>query len=117
MRWVVSVLINAILFLAIAGFMNDSFFIDGFGAAIGASAILSILNVLVRPILILLTLPLTILSLGSFIFVVNAITLLLVDKMMGSAFEITSFWAALGATILLSLANLIINSKINMNKN
>ena len=115
MRWVASVLINAILFLAIAGFMSESFFIDGVAAAIGASAILSVLNVLVRPILILLTLPLTVLSLGSFIFVVNAITLLLVDQIMGSSFEITSFWSALGATILLSIANLIINSMSNKN--
>ena len=112
-RWVASVLINAILFLAIAGFMSESFYIDGVVAAISASAILSILNVLVRPILILLTLPLTVLSLGSFIFVVNAITLTLVDKIMGDAFVISSFWAALGATILLSIANLIINSTFN----
>jgi putative membrane protein len=112
-RWIVSILINAVLFLALAGFMNESFFIDGITAAIAASAILSILNVLVRPVLIILTLPLTIISLGSFIFVVNAITLLLVDKLMGSAFEITSFWTALGATILLSIANLIISHTIN----
>ena len=112
-RWVASVLINAILFLAIAGFMSDSFYIDGIVTAISASAILSILNVLVRPILILLTLPLTVLSLGSFIFVVNAITLQLVALILGDSFVFSSFWSALGATILLSIANLIINSMFN----
>lgn len=113
MRWVASVLINAILFLAIAGFMSESFYIDGIVTAISASAILSILNVLVRPILILLTLPLTIISLGSFIFIVNAITLQLVSLIMGDSFGFSSFWAALGVTVLLSLSNLIINSVFN----
>lgn len=112
MRWIVSILINAILFIAIAGFFEDSFYISGFGAAIGASVILSFLNILVRPILIILTLPVTILTLGFFLFVINAITLQITDKIMGSSFEIASFGTALIIAIVMSLANLIIQKAV-----
>ncbi len=108
MRWIVSILINAILFVAIAGFFEESFYVSSFGAAIGASAILSLLNILVRPILIILTLPVTIVTLGLFLFVINAITLLLTDEIMGSSFEIEGFGTAFLVAIIMSIANLII---------
>ena len=112
MRWVAGVLINAILFVAIAGFLDESFYVSSFGAAIGASAILSILNILVRPILILLTLPVTLLTLGLFLFVINAFTLLITDEIMGSSFEIAGFGTALIMAIVMSLANLIIQKAV-----
>lgn len=108
MKWVVSILVNAVLFIAISGFFPDSFYIAGFGAAVGASFILSILNILVRPLLIILTLPVTILSLGLFLFVINAFTLVMTDSLMGSAFEISSFGMAIVIAMLMSLANLVI---------
>lgn len=112
MRWVAGILINAILFVAIAGFLDESFYVSSFGAAVGASAILSILNILVRPILIILTLPVTLLSLGLFLFVINAITLLITDKIMGSSFEIAGFGTALLMAVVMSLANLIIQKAV-----
>jgi len=112
MRWIISILINAILFVAIAGFFEESFYISGFGAAVGASVILSIINMIVRPILIILTLPVTILSLGFFLFVINAITLQITDGIMGSSFEIESFGTALLVAIIMSIANLIIQKAV-----
>lgn len=112
MRWIIGILINAVLFAAIAGFFGDSFYVSSFGAAIGASAILSILNILVRPILIILTLPVTIVTLGFFLFVINAITLLLTDKIMGNNFEIVGFGTALLVAIVMSIANLIIQKAV-----
>lgn len=111
MRWIIGILINAVIFIALAGFF-EGFEVSGFGAAIGASFILSVLNVLVKPILILLTLPVTILSLGLFLFVINAITLLLTDGLMGSSFELSGFGMALLASIILSLANLVIQKTV-----
>lgn len=107
MRWLISILINAILFIALAGYF-EAFEVSSFSAAIVASFILSILNVLVRPILIILTLPVTILSLGLFLFVINAITLLLTDRLMGNAFVIDGFGMALLVAVIMSVANLII---------
>lgn len=112
MRWLVGILINAVLFVAIAGFFKDSFYISGFGAAVGASFLLSILNVLVRPILIIFTLPVTVVTLGLFLFVINAITLLMTDALMGGSFQFSSFGMALMIAVMMSIANLIIQKTI-----
>ncbi|MCM3576211.1 phage holin family protein [Mesobacillus subterraneus] len=110
MRWLLGIIINAVLFMALAGYFENDIQLSGFGAALGASFILSILNVLVKPILILLTLPVTVLSLGLFLFVINAITLMLTDSLMGSSFEISSFGMALLTAIIMSVANLVIQN-------
>jgi putative membrane protein len=112
MKWLLGIVINAVLFMAIAGYFSENFQLEGFSSAIGASFILSILNVLVRPILILLTLPATILTMGLFLFVINAITLELTDYLMGADFEITGFGMAFLAAVIMSIINLIINKTI-----
>lgn len=112
MRWLIGILINAVLFIAIAGYFTEDFHLDGFSAALMASFILSILNVLVRPILIILTLPATVLTLGFFLFIINAITLELTDYMMGDAFEISGFGMALLAAILMAVINLVIQKTL-----
>lgn len=111
MKWFVGVIINALLFLAFAGYF-DGVHVASFGAAIGASLVLSILNMLVRPVLIVLTLPVTILSLGLFLLVINAVTLLLTDAIMGSLFDISGFWQAFLLAIIMSIVNLILNKMI-----
>ncbi|WP_445488056.1 phage holin family protein [Niallia sp. 03133] len=116
MRWVVGIVINAIFFIALAGLFQDYFYLSGIGAAIGASVILSLLNIIVKPILIILTLPVTILSLGLFLFIINAITLSLTAQLMGASFEISSFGMSLFFSILLSLFNIIVQSTIFRNK-
>ncbi|MED3561592.1 phage holin family protein [Bacillus xiapuensis] len=112
MRWLLGVLINAVLFMAMAGYFHDSFHVTGFTAAVQASFLLSILNILVRPLLILLTLPATVLTLGLFLFVINAITLELTDYIMGASFEISSFGMALFASVIMAIVNLIIQKTI-----
>src|SRR3954453_14138540 len=112
MRWVLGILINAILFMALAGFLKESLYIESFMAALGASFVLSILNMLVNPLLIILTLPVTVFTLGLFLFVVNAVTLLLTDRIMGSSFEIDSFGMALLIAVIMSLFNAIIQNKV-----
>jgi putative membrane protein len=108
MRWLLGCLINAVLFMAFAGYFHESFYLTGFWAALQASILLSILNVLVRPLLILFTLPVTVLTMGLFLFVINAITLELTDYLMGDAFEISGFGMALLFAVLMSLVNIII---------
>jgi len=111
MKWLIGIVINAVIFIAIAGYF-ESFYLSSFGAAIGASFLLSILNILVRPILIILTLPVTLLTLGLFLFVINAVTLLLTESLMGSSFEIEGFGMALLTTVLMSLVNIILQNTI-----
>lgn len=112
MRWLLGIVINAIIFVALAGYFDDSLYISGFGAALGASFVLAILNILVKPFLILLTLPVTLLTLGLFLFVINAITLLLTDTIMGDAFTIDGFGMAVLIAVIMSIVNLIIQKAV-----
>lgn len=111
MRWLLGILINALLFLAFAGYF-EGFEVSSFLAAIVASFILSILNMIVRPILIFFTLPITVISLGLFLFVINACTLLMTDAIMGSKLEISSFWLAILIAIIMSIVNTIIQNTV-----
>lgn len=112
MRWLVGIIINAILFIALAGYFDDSFQLTGVGSALIASFVLSILNILVRPILIILTLPITLVTLGFFLFIINAITLSITDSIMGEAFEINGFGMALIVSIIMSLVNVVIQKML-----
>lgn len=112
MKWIFGILINAVLFIALAGYFEESFYIQGLGAAIGASFVLAILNVLVKPILVILTLPITVFTLGLFLFVVNGLTLLLTDAIIGEAFEISGLGMAILISIIMSIVNLVIQSVI-----
>ncbi|MFZ3590171.1 phage holin family protein [Bacillus sp. DJP31] len=111
MKWISSIIVNSIVLIVVAGYF-DSFHIEGVGAAIIASILLSVLNVLVKPILVLLTLPVTILSLGLFLFVINAITLWMTQAIMGDSFVIERFGMAVIAAIIISILNLLIQKII-----
>lgn len=111
MRWLSSILVNSLVLIVVAGYF-ESFHLEGIGAAIIASFILSILNVIVKPILVLLTLPVTMLSLGLFLFVINAITLWMTQSIMGDSFVIESFGMAVLAAIMISVLNLLIQKVI-----
>jgi putative membrane protein len=109
--WIVSILVNALILTVVAGYF-DSFYLSGIGAALGASFILSVLNVLVKPFLILLTLPVTVFTLGLFLFVINGVTLMITEGLMGDSFNIDDFGAAILAAVVISLLNLMIEKAI-----
>lgn len=73
-----------------------------------ASLLLGILNSLVRPILLLLALPLLIFTLGLFIFVINALLLYFVGSVL-KGFHVDSFWWAFGGAIIISIVSLVLN--------
>ncbi|WP_010647562.1 phage holin family protein [Oceanobacillus massiliensis] len=110
-RWMITLFLNAIALIAVAQ-LFESFYIEGFGTALLASIILGILNVLVKPFLILLTLPITIMTLGLFLIVINAITLMMTQSLFGPAFAIDGFGMAILAAILISVINMLLNSLI-----
>ncbi|EHC2915345.1 TPA: phage holin family protein [Listeria monocytogenes] len=115
MRWIIGVIINSVLFVALSGFFT-SFHVDGFTTALLASFILAILNMLMRPILLLLTLPINIFTLGLFTFVVNAIMLEMTTFFIGDSFQIDGFGTALILAAIMAFANMIINSVLWGNK-
>lgn len=111
MRWFGGILVNALLFLFLS-WLIPGFVVASVGTAILASIVLAIANMLVRPILIFLTFPATVVTLGLFLFVVNALMLLLTNKVMGDGFVIEGFGAALLIAIFMSLLNLILDATI-----
>jgi putative membrane protein len=110
-RWAISILVNALILIVVSGYF-ESFYISGVGAAILASILISVLNVLVKPFLILLTLPVTVITLGLFLFVINAITLMIAQAIMGDSFNIDGFGTALLASIVISLLHLLIQKGV-----
>jgi putative membrane protein len=85
-------------------------FADG-GSLLIAALLLGFANAIVKPLLILLTLPLTVLTLGLFLLVVNALVLMLVSAVV-SGFTISSFWTAFFASIFISLFSLFVSGLV-----
>ena len=111
MKWFGGILVNALLFLFLA-WLIPNFVVESLGIAILASIVLAIVNMLVRPFLVFFTLPATIVTLGLFLFVVNALMLLLTNKVMGDGFIIDGFGTALLIAIFMSLLNLVLNGTV-----
>lgn len=82
---------------------------SGNGALAVAALLLGLANAVVRPLLVVLTLPLTLLSFGLFLLVINAVVLMLVAKLV-KGFELDGFWTALWASLFMSLLSLVLGA-------
>ena len=85
--------------------------VASFGAAMIAALVLGLLNTLVRPLLVLLTLPVTLLTLGLFLFVINALMFWVAASIL-DGFNVTGFGAALIGSLIYSLAGVVIDVAI-----
>lgn len=103
LRWIIQTL--AIL---VAAYILKGIDVTGFVPALAAAALLGILNAFVRPLLLLLTLPLNILSLGLFTFVINAF-LLKIASLVIEGFTVQGFWAALLGSLFISFVSAFLN--------
>jgi putative membrane protein len=83
--------------------------VTSFGSALIAALVLGLLNTLLRPLLVLLTLPVTILTLGLFLFVINALMFYFAASVL-QGFSVTGFGAALIGSLLYSLCGLVIDA-------
>ncbi len=102
-RLLVVWLINALALMAVA-YLMPSIQVSSFGAALVAALVLGLVNAVVRPVLVLLTLPVTILTLGLFIFVLNGLLFWMVGSWL-QGFEVAGFWPAVFGAILFSLVS------------
>ncbi|KAB2639115.1 MAG: phage holin family protein [Verrucomicrobia bacterium] len=82
---------------------------DNNGTLLGAALLLGIINALVRPVLLLLSLPFIIVTMGFFILVINALLILLVSKIL-PGFHVSGFWSALFAGIVIGFFSWILSS-------
>lgn len=103
-RW----LVNAVVLLLLP-YVLEGVRVEGPVAAVVAAAVLGIVNAVIRPVLLFLTLPLNLLTLGLFTFVVNALLLLLVGSVV-PGFEVDGFWVALVASVLISVASALLSA-------
>lgn len=98
--------------IMITSYLIDGIVVTGFFAAFFAAAVLGILNALFRPILIIITLPINILTLGLFTFIINALLLKLASGLV-PGFYVHGFWAAVFGSLIISLVSWLLNSFVN----
>ncbi|MCX5816374.1 MAG: phage holin family protein [Proteobacteria bacterium] len=93
--------------IMLAAYVIPGVVIKGFFAALWVALFIGIINVLVKPFLILITLPINILTLGLFTFVINALLILLASSII-KGFEVKGFWVAMLFSIVLSIINFLL---------
>jgi len=101
LKLLIAWLLNALALLAVAYFM-PSIHVDGFTTALIAAAVIGLVNIFIRPILVLLTFPVTIVTLGLFIFVINGLLFYFVGHLL-QGFEVRSLLAGVLGAFLYSL--------------
>lgn len=114
MSLLIKIIITAALVLLISNFM-PGVHVESFTTALFVAIVLGLLNVFIKPILVIFTLPVTILTLGLFLLVVNAIIILLCEEIVGG-FRVDTFWTALFFSIILSLLQSIMNGILGEGK-
>lgn len=107
MKLLIRILITSILVMLIAHLMNGVTLDDGIKTSFMVAVVLGLLNFFVKPILVLFTLPATILTLGLFLLVINAIIILLCSHFV-IGFHINSFFTALLFSVILSLSQSLV---------
>jgi putative membrane protein len=105
-KWLLSA--AALLFIA---YLYSGVQVTAFSSALAAAVVLALLNTFVRPVLVLLTLPVTVLTLGLFLFVVNALVFWAAAGLL-QGFQVRGFGAALIGSLLYSLAGVVIDSAL-----
>lgn len=110
MRFLLRIIITAVVAFALSSVLRG-IHIDTFWTALVLSLVLAVLNVLLKPILIILTLPITILTFGLFLFVINAGIILLAGKFV-DGFHVDGFgWALLFSLLLSLLTSLLLKDR------
>ncbi|MGB5419773.1 phage holin family protein [Algibacter sp.] len=114
MNLILRLLLNAVAVFALAHILNGVQ-VDNYITAIIVALVLSILNLLVKPLLVILTLPVTIITLGLFLLVINGCIILLADKFI-DGFSVSSIWWAILFSILLSILQSLLQSFLKTDK-
>jgi len=107
LRWLIST-----ASIMLASYLVNGIRVSGFFSALLAAVALGILNAVLRPILIILTLPLTILTMGLFIFIINALMLVMASGII-PGFVVQGFWPAMFGSLIISIINWVLSMFIN----
>lgn len=107
MEFIVRLLLTTVIVVLLANFL-PGITIDSFTTGLWVAVALGILNMFLKPLLIFLTLPATVITLGLFLFVINAVIVMLAAYFV-SGFEVSGFWTALLFSIVLTFVQSIVN--------
>ena len=114
MRLLIRILITAGLVMLISSLMT-TVDVDGFATAVIVAAVLGLLNLFVKPILVILSLPATVLTFGLFLFIINGLIIFLCSRLV-DGFRINSFWTAVVFSIILSICQSIVYKIVGEDK-
>jgi putative membrane protein len=102
--------------IMIAGYILDPHVVvSNFGTAIGISIVLALLNMFVKPILLILTIPVTIITLGLFLIILDALMIILADNIIKSGFEVDGIFWAIIFSFFISITSSILNFALKEN--
>jgi putative membrane protein len=117
MKFLARVLVTTLVFMGYATFFPNNFYVSSIGVAIFAAVVLSILNVIVKPILTILSLPFIIVTFGLFTVIINAFILQLTSFFVGSSvFGFSGFGSSLLLAIILTVVYWIVADYVKRNK-
>ena len=107
MGFIINLLVSA---LVVFGFANilPGVSVKGYGSAVIVAIVIGLLNAIVKPVLKFISIPVTILTLGLFSFVITAIIILLASAIMGDSFHVDGFWYALLFGVVLAIVNSLV---------
>ncbi len=108
MRLLLHILTNT-LAVVVAAYLLPGIVIDGYLTALVVAVVLGVVNAVVKPILVVLTFPVTVVTLGLFLFVINALMVLLVAKIV-PGFAVRGFWWALLFSLVVSVVTSFLNA-------
>jgi putative membrane protein len=114
MKWLLAWLANAAALIALA-YLYPAVQVADFKTALLVAVVLGLINVLVRPILVLLTLPVTLLTFGLFLLVINGAMFLLADKLV-DGFHVSGFWPAVLGALVYSVISWLLQSLLGLRK-
>ncbi len=115
MKLILRILLSALAVVILAKIL-PGIGVDSYTTAIIVAIVLSLLNFIVKPLLIILTLPVTVLTLGLFLLIINALIILMADSLI-DGFQVQSIWWALLFSLLLSFLQSIFYSFLKEEKN
>ena len=111
MRLILKWLLSAAALLTVA-YLYSGVEVKSFTSALIAAFVIGLLNTVVRPILVVLTLPVTLVTLGLFLFIINAAMFWAAANLMGDGFGVRGFGAALIGSLIYSLLSMVIDSAL-----
>lgn len=111
MALLINILIGGIA-VFVTSYLLPGVTVENFGIAILVGIVLGVVNAVIKPILLFLTFPITLITLGLFTFVINALMILLVDALV-DGFSVQNFWIALFFSLILSFISSVLRSLKN----